>query len=338
MAHLEASRDILMTKADDHYLVSKGKIPIKDYMNTQYTVSVSFGTPPQSFMMVPDTGSSNVWVYKSGCATTACYLHKQFNNGKSSSFKDDEEHPFILHYGSGGIKGNQAYDNIKLGTSEADNFHFGLVEEADGIAFIASSMCGIIGLGWPEISAYGMPVYADKALEEKNRNYAFYLHTNPEKSYITFPGIDTSVSSIEDFTFHPVIEDKYWSLDLQSFGGYDLSGTKGVIDSGTSLIVGAKDQIDAILNGATVATDCSDMDQLKDLEVVFNNESYTLTPEQYVIKVTQGKETQCVMGLMAAAFPAGFDYMIIGDVFMRAYPTYFDKDNNRVGFLKNAQL
>lgn len=44
------------------------------------------------------------------------------------------------------------------------------------------------------------------------------------------------------------------------------------------------------------------------------------------------------MGLMGAQFPEGFDYMIIGDVFMRAYPSFFDKDNNRVGFLRKESI
>lgn len=160
--------------------------------------------------------------------------------------------------------------------------------EANGVAFLASDMCGIIGLAWPAISQYNMPVYADKALEAGNRNFAFYLHSNPTDSYMTFPGIDESVSAVSDFIFHNVIEDKYWSLDLESFGGVSLTGTKGVIDSGTSLIVGKKSQIDAILNGATVAQDCSDLDQLKNLDVVFDGVTYPLTPEQYVIQITQG--------------------------------------------------
>lgn len=51
------------------------KIPIKDYMNTQYFITTSIGTPPQDFTVVPDTGSSNVWVYASNCKTIACLRH-----------------------------------------------------------------------------------------------------------------------------------------------------------------------------------------------------------------------------------------------------------------------
>jgi len=31
-------------------------------------------------------------------------------------------------------------------------------------------------------------------------------------------------------------------------------------------------------------------------------------------------------------FPAGFDYFIVGDVFMRKYPSYFNLNENTVSF------
>lgn len=32
------------------------------------------------------------------------------------------------------------------------------------------------------------------------------------------------------------------------------------------------------------------------------------------------------------AFPEGFNYMIMGDVFMRKYPSYFNANDNTVSF------
>lgn len=39
------------------------------------------------------------------------------------------------------------------------------------------------------------------------------------------------------------------------------------------------------------------------------------------------------MGIQSMDFPEGFNYFIVGDVFMRKYPTLFDLDQNQVQFL-----
>jgi len=38
------------------------------------------------------------------------------------------------------------------------------------------------------------------------------------------------------------------------------------------------------------------------------------------------------MGIQSMAFPAGFNYFILGDVFMRKYPTFFSLNDNTVSF------
>jgi hypothetical protein len=73
-------------------------------MNAQYFIEVAIGTPPQKFKMVPDTGSSNLWVYSHSCWAIPCWTHSTFNNSKSSTYKKDGE-AFDITYGSGSIKG-----------------------------------------------------------------------------------------------------------------------------------------------------------------------------------------------------------------------------------------
>ena len=328
--HYLASKETLEKQVAAGYLSASDNgahVHLKDYMNTQYFAPVTIGTPAQEFPLVPDTGSSNVWVYSSRCTDIPCSYHKLFDGSKSSTYAKDGS-KFELHYGSGGVSGYQSYDTVKFGGATAEKFHFGEILNVDGIAFYASDMCGILGLAYDTISMYHMPTFVD-ADDKADKSFAFYLHTNPEESYITIPGTDEARDS--EWEFHDVIEKRYYSIQLDSVGGVK-SSYKGVIDSGTSLIVGAKSYIDEIMNGITVNQDCSNLDSLPNIDVVFNGQTYPLTAEQWVIKVTQGDQSQCISGFMGAEFPEGFDYMIVGDVFMRAYPTYFDKPNNRVGF------
>ena len=37
-------------------------------------------------------------------------------------------------------------------------------------------------------------------------------------------------------------------------------------------------------------------------------------------------------------FPEGFNYFILGDVFMRKYPSYFNLDENTVSFMVASTL
>jgi len=210
-----------------------------------------------------------------------------------------------------------------------DSKKMGLITSASGKSFELSKMSGIIGLAYSSISVNALPTWMEvNSLAAGSKSFTFYLNSNPTKSYMTFPAQHTSTS----LNTHSVIEQKYWALNLKNInnGTTDVAttGYKGVIDSGTSLLVGPKAIIDEVIAGITVKSDCSTLASLPTISFTIDDNVYPLAPTDYVLQV----EGECLMGIASMAFPKGFDYVIMGDVFMRKYPSTFDLDNNNVIF------
>ena len=129
-------------------------------MNTQYFAEVQVGTPAQTFTVVPDTGSSNLWMYSASCWAVPCFYHDKYDNKKSSTYKQDGR-PFKITYGSGSIDGSVSQDTAKLGDTSATSFAFGEVTAVSGVAFLASQMSGILGLAFDTISVDKLPTFVD---------------------------------------------------------------------------------------------------------------------------------------------------------------------------------
>lgn len=162
---------------------------------------------------------------------------------------------------------------------------------------------------------------------------------NPDESYMTFPGFETD--GFTKIATHNVIEQSYWNVDFASITGpngtVSTKGFKAAIDSGTSLIVGPKDLVDQVTAGITVDTDCSKNAGLPNITFTFDQTDYVLEPADYIVPVTEFGHTQCMMGIQGAKLPDGFSYFIVGDVFMRRYPTYFNKNDNTVTFYEPSK-
>ena len=90
MANLLNYKERLQTYGMTKYGAENGQeVPIIDYENTQYFATVSVGTPAQEFTVVPDTGSSNLWIYSSSCTAIPCWYHSTYNSQKSSTYVAD---------------------------------------------------------------------------------------------------------------------------------------------------------------------------------------------------------------------------------------------------------
>jgi hypothetical protein len=228
------------------------QVNVKDYMNAQYFISASVGTPPQSFTVVPDTGSSNLWLYSHDCWSLPCWYHPTYDSKKSSTYVKEGK-DFEISYGSGSVGGTTSKDIARIGDIESE-MTFGEIKKVSGMSFYVSQMSGILGLAYNTISVDALPTWLDQA-NIKDKSFSFYLHSNPDLSYMVIPGMDSE--NFETIEKHNVVEEKYWALQLNSMqqaGGakIDASKYKAVIDSGTSLLVGPKAIVDSLIEGITV--------------------------------------------------------------------------------------
>jgi hypothetical protein len=172
---------------------------IKDYGNAQYFGTVSIGSPPQSFQVIFDTGSSNLWVPKVGC--THCGLpfiakkHK-YDHAKSSAYTEDGK-DFEIMYGSGSVSGYFSVDDVTLADDLViDGQRFAEVQDAGGLglAYSLGKFDGILGLGFTSISVDGTPTCFENLIKQNKIDqpiFAFYLGDNAPGE-LTFGGYDSS--------------------------------------------------------------------------------------------------------------------------------------------------
>jgi len=327
------------------FLQGTQNVPISNYMDAQYYGPIAIGTPSQDFKVVFDTGSSNLWVPSSGCWSVACFLHTCYHSSKSSTYKANGE-KLNIEYGSGGVSGVLSEDTVTWGSAAIKGVTFGEMTTLKGASFVASKFDGILGMAFQTISADNVtPVYEvmyKQGLIDDN-SFQFYLSKKADASgsQLVLGGTDSSLYT-GSFQYHNLSSETYWEInvgDLSVNGSpMGFSGVKGVVDSGTSLIVGASKFITPIVNKiGKVASDCSSINSHPNIAFIVDGTTYELTPTDYILQVTAEGETECLLAIEGADFPGPLeDVIIMGDVFIRVFTAHFDYGNNRVGFAKAA--
>ncbi|KAF9174245.1 Vacuolar protease A [Mortierella sp. AD011] len=318
-------------------------VPLSNYMNAQYYGDISIGSPPQTFSVVFDTGSSNLWVPSTHCSSIACFLHRRFDSSKSSTFKANGTE-FGIQYGSGSLEGIISNDNVEVGGIVIKRQDFGESVKEPGLAFAFGKFDGIFGLGYDTISVLSVvpPFYSivnQKLVDEPV--FGFYLGQSESSigGQMTIGGVDSNHFE-GDLEWHNVRRKGYWEIDLHKIrlGKETVELDAGaVIDTGSSLIVlqtalaeMINKQIGATRNYAGQYTiDCSLVPSLPEFSFYFGNKEYILNGSDYILNAGGS----CVSGFMGMDFPEQLgDLWIVGDVFLRKYYSVYDLGKDRVGF------
>ncbi|KAL1455056.1 hypothetical protein WDU94_009176 [Cyamophila willieti] len=329
--------------------------PLKNYLDAQYYGVVSLGTPPQEFKVIFDTGSSNLWVPSKHCSllNLACWTHSTYTDSASSTFKKNGTE-FAIRYGSGSVSGYLSQDTLRIGNLTIKSQTFGEAIQEPGLTFVAAKFDGILGLGYDNIAVDGVepPFYniIQQKLLEKNI-FGFYLNRNPDDENggeIMFGGIDQEKIT-GDVTYSPVSRKGYWQFKVDAINMKEnvyCSNCQAIADTGTSLIVGPTEVIaevnkligsTSVINGANIVN-CDQMKAMPNVDIVVGGKTFTLTPNDYVLKITQAGYSLCLSGFTGMDIPPpNGPLWILGDIFIGKYYTVFDMDNNQVGFANVKQ-
>ncbi|KAG8949298.1 Vacuolar protease A [Tulasnella sp. 424] len=199
-------------------------VPLTNFECVQYFTKITLGTPPQTFKVALDTGSSNLWVPSKSCTSTAL----PYSPGSIAGFVSQD----ALTIGDLIIKSQLLAETTKESV-------FGSAESR-----LHNRFDGILGLAFDTISESHIthPVY-----EMINQNLL------DEPLFTVRPGDSEqdggdAVFGIDDsrytgnITYVPVCYNAYgyWEVELEKvrFGGeeLELENTGAAINTGTSLI------------------------------------------------------------------------------------------------------
>lgn len=171
-------------------------IPLNNYFSSQFVGSVGFGTPPQQFNVVFDTGSSDVWIPLEGCKS--CGDHTQFMMSRSSSYKPSGKELTISYLGGAPISLKGAYERVTVGQYHIASLHVGMSFSERSLNKLMSD--GVVGLGFSALSKITKPSLIEQL---KFDYFTVFINLNPEakedghnrgaQSHITFNGYDLSI-------------------------------------------------------------------------------------------------------------------------------------------------
>ncbi|NWH40084.1 RENI protein, partial [Chloropsis hardwickii] len=320
---------------------------LTNYLDTQYFGEISIGTPAQTFKVVFDTGSANLWVpsYKCSPLYSACVSHSRYDSSKSRTYIANGT-GFAIRYGTGSVKGVLSQDVVMQSPCWAGNF---------GERGIAPSWAGIFGVNGNRSLQAG--IFGERGISPCRAGIFLGKEESlccvwPSRNAPLKPGGEIILGGSDpayytgDFHYLNVSRSGFWQISMKgvSVGAEILfcrDGCSVAVDTGASYITGPAGPVSVLMKaiGATevaegeYVVDCQQVPQLPNISFHLGGKVYGLSGPAYVLRQSQYGEDVCVVAFSGLDIPppAG-PLWILGATFIAHYYTKFDRRHNRIGF------
>uniref|UniRef100_A0A670JAB7 Gastricsin n=1 Tax=Podarcis muralis TaxID=64176 RepID=A0A670JAB7_PODMU len=310
-------------------------IRLENYLSIEKII----GTPPQNFLVLFDTGSSNLWVPSVYCNSQACTGHSRFNPSQSSTYSTNGQ-TFSLQYGSGNLDGFFGFDTMRVSNIVVTKQEFGLSENEPGSNFVYAQFDGILGMAYPSLAVGGATTALEGMLQQNLLSqpiFSFYLSSSQYGGEVVFGGVDTRLYG-GFFNVFPVLR---FSIGGRATG-WCSQGCQAIVDTGTSLLTVPQQYMASFAQAVGAqqnqygeyAVACSNVQNLPTISFNINGVSFPLPPSAYILN----NNGYCTVGIEPTYLPSqnGQPLWILGDVFLRKYYSVYDMGNNRIGFAAAA--
>ncbi|KAI0672483.1 acid protease [Trametes maxima] len=324
-------------------------VPV-DNQAVDYVANVGVGTPPTTYSLLVDTGSSNTWV---GAGRT-------FVQTSSSRQTRDR---VSVSYGSGDFSGTEFTDTVTLGSGlTITGQSIGVATSSDGF----DGVDGILGIGPTGLTVGTLSpdtrstvptvtdsLFAQGTISQDLVSVSFEPTTQPEvvNGELTFGGTDSSKFT-GSINFAPLTRtspaSEFFGIDQSIRLGSTtiLSKTAGIVDTGTTLTLIATDALQryqratgAVFDNATglLRLTQAQFAKLPSLFFTINGVTFEFTANAQIwpraLNTAIGGNTNSVyliVGDIGTRSGQGLDF-INGLTFLERFYAVFDTANSRVG-------
>ncbi|KAH7918206.1 acid protease [Leucogyrophana mollusca] len=325
-----------------------------------YFATLSIGTPPVSFDVLLDTGSSNLWVAGTSCGSP-CSQITVFDDASSSTFESSHM-DFGVSYGDGAVSGSFGQDVVQMGGFTLPDQMFGVVDQIPSASLLGNppTLSGFLGLGWQYLANGGVMPFWQALVSggmwdspvmsfQLTRRFVNGSETQSVEPGGTFTmGFIDDTAYIGNIDYQNITAESWWLLPITVITVQDLpmtmppgSDSYAAIDTGTTNILGPDSAIQAIyaqISGSEPATGdwegyytypCSTE---VNIALSFGGPNWTISSADF--KLTELSSGSCIGAFAGFGSNGGMDTpaWIVGDTFLKNVYSIFRYDPPSVGF------